>query len=453
MKTWMTKNTAVLNRRRVLRGMLAGSAVTVGLPLLDCALSENGNAFAATGASIPPRFATWFWALGLGEGDWVPKTSGTEYELPPQLEPLKPLQKKLNLFSGGQVFLDGQANNTHFTGVQGLMTGKVAGTKDYFGSLDTLVGDVIGGGTRFRSLEVACAGDPKACWSARQDSGIQPAEVSPTALYTRIFGPEFKDPNAAEFTPDPDVMLRKSVLSGITDERQDLMSRLGATDKAKLDNYFTSLRALEQKLEIQLEKPAPLAACKKPGAPRADDRQALTLAKDAMERHNLFASLFANALACGQTRVVNLAITAGMSGLRREGDSTSHHTYTHEEPVDPKLGYQVTCAWFQSLYMQALHDFAMTLDGIQEGDKTLLDRMVVFAFTDHGAPRLHSVRNYPVVTIGNGNGRMKTGMHLARPGDQVTRVGLTVQQAMGVPVSSWGAGTNRVTSPISEVLV
>ncbi len=452
MKTSMMSSMAI-TRRKALRGMLAGSAVTVGLPILDCVLNESGNAFAATGERLPARFATWFWGLGLGEGDWVPKTAGTDYELPPQLQALKPLQKKMNLFSGGQVFLDGQSNNTHFTGVQGLMTGKVSSTRDYFGSIDTLVGDVIGNGTRFRSIEVACDGDAKTSWSARQNSGPQPAEVSPTALYTRIFGPEYKDPNAAEFVPDTDVMVRKSVLTGVTDERQALMSRLGAADRAKMDNYFTSLRALEQKLAIQLEKPAPMVGCTKPAQAKNDDGHPLTLALEAMERHNIFAGLLAHALACGQTRVVNLAITQGMSGLRKEGDTTSHHTQTHEEPVDSTLGYQKNCAWFQGLYMQALADFATTFDGIKEGDKSMLDRMVIFAFTDHGAPRLHSVRNYPLMTLGTGDGRMKVGMHVPKSGDAVTRIGLTVMQAMGVPLSAWGTQSNRVTSPIAEVLV
>ncbi len=442
----------MLNRRRVLKGMMAGSAITVGLPTFDCLLNDNGNAYAATGAPLQPRFATWFWALGLGEADWRPKDAGTNYELPIQLQALKPIQKKMNLFSGGQVFLDGQSNSTHYTGVQGMMTGKVSSTGGYFGSFDTVITDLIAQGTRFRSIECTASGDPKATWSSRLDTGLQPSEVSPLALYTRIFGPEYKDPNAAEFTPDPDVMVRHSVLSAVKDEREELMRLLGASDRAKLDNYFTSLRTLEQKLAFQLQKPEPLAACTKPGVPEKEKEQALTLATDAMERHNQFAVLLAHALACGQTRSVNYAMTVGMSGLRMEGDPTNHHTYTHEEPIDPVLGYQVKSAWFQSLYMKALYDFAMTMDNIQEGDRTLLDRMVIFAYTDHGAPRLHSIRNYPVITIGSGNGRMKTGMHIPKSGDAVTRVGLTVQQAMGVPISEWGFGSNRVTSSISEVL-
>ena len=102
--------------------------------------------------------------------------------------------------------------------------------------------------------------------------------------------------------------------------------------------------------------------------------------------------------------------------------------------------------------MRALHDFIATLDSIQEGDKTMLDRMVVYAFTDHSAPRLHSLRNYPQLIIGSGGGRFKTGLHVPRQGDAATRVGLTLQIGMGVPVSAWGTGSNRVTNPISEVL-
>ncbi len=442
--------TSILARRQVLRGMLAGSAVSVGLPILDCVLNENGNAFAATGKAIPERFATWFWGCGLGEGNWVPKAAGADYELPEQLSALKPFQKRMLLFSGSNIMLDGANNNTHTTGAMGITQGDV--NKQFKASIDTIIGDHIGRGTRFRSIEVGCAGDPGATWSVREGQGRQPAEISPIKLYTRIFGPEYVDPNAGEFKPDPQVMVRHSVLSGVKDERDALNAKLGAADRAKLDNYFTSLRSLEQKLEIQLQKPDPLEACTKPAAMEGVDKGALTLATEAMARAGLFAQLLAHTLACGQTRVVNLALTQGISPLRREGESTNHHAYTHEEAIDPVLGYQVKVKWFHDQYMQALHDYLVTMDSIKEGDKSMLDRMLVFAFTDHGAPRLHSVRNYPLMFFGTANGRLKTGMHVPRPGDTTVRIGFTAQQAMGLPVSAWGEGSNRVTSPISEVL-
>jgi hypothetical protein len=443
----------VLNRRHVLRGAMAGGTLALGLPLLDCMLNENGEAFADTGKPLPTRFATWYWPHGLGEGDWVPKSAGADYELPAQCSDLKPMQKKLNFFSGGQVFRDGQPNVTHFTGVQGLMTGKVTKAGEYFGSIDTLIAENIGAQSRFRTLQVSCSGEPKASWSGTSDGGVQAAEVSPYALYMRIFGPEYRDPNAASFTPDPQVILRRSVLSGITDARNDMMRKWGAADRAKLDRYFTSVRDLEQKLDVQLQKPEPLAACTKPPEVANDDGHILTLTREALVRHDLFTQLFAHAMACDQTRVVNLAISISFSGLRRDGDPVSHHTWTHEEPPDPKTGIQPTCGWFQQAYMKALHDFAAAFDNIQEGDKTLLDRMIVFAFTDHGKPRFHSLQDMPVITLGSGNGRLKTGLHVPRQGEAVTRVSYTIQQALGVPVSAWGTGSNRITSPIPGILV
>ncbi len=439
-----------LSRRRVLRGMLAGGAVTVGLPIFDGLLNENGNAFAASGAPLPTRFASWFWPCGFSEQDWAPKTAGRDYELPRQLEALKPFKERLNLFSGSHVFLDGVANQTHFTGVQGLMTGKVTSSGDYFNSVDGVIADNIGSRSRFKSLVVVCDGDPKASWSAFA-SGKVPGEVSPMALYTRIFGPGYSDPNAATFVPDPETMVTKSVLSGISEQRADLSKSLGAADKQKLDYYFTALRSLEQQLEIQLQKPSPLEACSKPEEAK-DDGHPLFLIEEGMVRHKLFCSLMTHALACDQTRVVNLAITQGMTGLRRDGDPTSHHSYTHEEPVDPVLGYQVKVAWFQRQYFENLRDYAAMLDSVKEGDKSLLDRSILFAFTDHSAPRLHSILNYPFITIGNANGAIKTGMHFSTPGDTAARVTLTMQQAMGVHVSSWGAGSNQCNSPVSGVL-
>jgi hypothetical protein len=447
----MKPSTLTWTRRRVLRGMLAGGAVTVGLPIFDCLLNNNGTAFADTGAPLPTRFATWFWPLGLGEEDWRPKNAGADYELPPQLAVLNPFKAKLNLFSGSQVFLDGQSNNTHFTGVQGFMTGKVSNSGEYLNSMNSIISDAISGPTRFHSLEVGCDGDPKDSWTARA-SGRLPAETSPTALYTRIFGPEFVDPNASTFVPDPNIMARRSVLSGVADERAALVKRLDAADRQRLDYYFTALRSLEQKLDIQLQKPQPLPACTKPNAPSKDDGHPVQLCSDAMERHATFTSLLTLALACGQTRSVNLGITQGMSGLRKQGDPTNHHTYTHEEPIDPKMGYQLNCAWFQEQYMKALVVWAQQMDAIKEGDRTLLDRSVLFAYTDHGAARLHSVHNYPFLTIGSGNGRLKTGLHVPKPGDAATRVTYTLMLAMGVPISTFGTGSNRVTTPISEVL-
>jgi hypothetical protein len=443
-----------LSRRQVMRGMLAGSAVTVALPLLECLMNENGTAYADSGKPLTPCFGSFFFALGLAPRIWVPKDTGNKYTLPEHIKVLEPIQAKLNLYSGMQVFLDGKANQNHYTGAQCQMTGIVTRTaSEYNTSLDTLIGSQIGTRTRFRSLEVDCAADRKATWSAASSNGMNPSEISPLALYTRIFGPEFKDPNATDFVPDPSVMVYHSVLSAVAEQRHSLLREVSAADRARLDEYFSSLRELEQKLAVELEKPAPLPACTVPTRSPAADDSTDALVDQVSRRNRQFAQLIAHALACGQTQVFNLTLSGSFSPLRKAGDTSGYHQMTHEEPVDMALGYQPKCKWYAEQQMSMLRDFVQTLDSIREGSGTLLDRTVMLAFTDHGEARLHSMKNYMVFTAGSGQGRMKTGYHLRAEGDAVTRVGLTIMQAFGLPNSgSWGTESNHVTKPFTEVL-
>lgn len=442
---------AQLGRRRVLRGMLGGAAVTVALPFLDCFLDANGTAL-ADGAQLPTIFANWFFGCGLNPGRWEPKTAGKLVDLGPELEPLRPYMSKLNVFSGFKVHLDGKPAQPHITGRIGVETGIVAaaGQKASLPSVDTIVADTIGSKTRFRSLEVSCIGSRNS-ESVRAGNIINPSEVSPTALYARIFGPDFRDPNAADFVPDPKVMARQSVLSGVKDQLADIQAAVGASDKIRLDEYLTSLRQLELQLDLELQKPEPLKACSVPAKPMGElppNAEVTTMHTN----HKLFVQLIASALACGQTRVANIALTEGLSTLRKSGDAVIHHTHTHEESVDPKLGYQPNVTWFIENIMTAMADMIATFDGFREGDRTLLDRMLVWVTTETGYAKVHSTDNIPTFTIGGANGRVRTGLHIPTAGDPITRVGLTVQQAMGVPVDSWGSDTMATSRTVTEVL-
>ena len=140
------------------------------------------------------------------------------------------------------------------------------------------------------------------------------------------------------------------------------------------------------------------------------------------------------------------------STIHKLGDSSTFHTLTHEEGTDPKLGYQPTVAWFMGRVAEAYRDMLIALSSIREGGGTLLDRCIVLYSTDTGNARYHSMDNIPMMTAGGANGRLKTGTHLPAKGDPVTRVGLTVQQALGVPLSHWGNGSNQTSKPFSEVL-
>src|SRR5581483_5509336 len=102
-----------LSRRRVLRGMMSGAAVTVGLPFLDCFLDSKGVALAATSAPLPVCFGTWYYGCGFNPGRWEPKTVGPNYDFGVELQPLTPFKHKLNVYSQMSALLDGRPPAAH----------------------------------------------------------------------------------------------------------------------------------------------------------------------------------------------------------------------------------------------------------------------------------------------------------------------------------------------------
>ena len=443
---------ARIHRRSILRGMLGGSAVAMALPLLDCFLNENGTAFAATGAPLPVRFGTWHWGLGMNPQRWTPTKIGKDFDIPVEMKALEPIKNQINVFTGLKAILDGKPNLPHISGMQATRSGMIAnGGKFELPTFDVLVGDHIGNGSRFRSIEMAATGDPKHSYSYRNATSMNPAEASPIGLYTRIFGPEFQDPNAAEFKPDPKVMLRQSVLSAVKENREDFLRQLGSADQARLDEYFTSVRQLENQLELQLQKPPPAEACKVPG--KTADTAIGTEVGQVLANHKLMAQLLAMALACNQTKVFNMVYSDSASCLRMPGEQMIHHLMTHEEPIDTALGYQPRTTYFVLRSMDAWVTFVQALAAVREGDGTLLDNTLVFAHSDTEYARIHSVSGIPMMTAGKAGGRIKTGIHVSMIGDPVTRAGFTMLQAMGVPLDQWGVGSMQTSKAITEILV
>lgn len=448
----MRTATKLASRRRVLKGMLAGSAVTVGLPLLDCFLNSNGTALAATGRPLPSVYGTWCWGLGLSPGQWEPPAPGKITKMGRETAPLERFKDKINIYGGTSLVPQGKSVTVHYTGILGALTGHVLSQTDPVpASVDTIIAEQIGASTRFRSLQMVADGNARSTPSYRPGGIQQPGEPSPAAMYARIFGPEYIDPNNGDFKPDPQMMARQSVLSAIRDQSQSLEKWLGASDRARLDEYFTSLRQLEQQVDLTLQKPAPLAACSRLDAVEdvGTDKEVDT----AVATHKLHAMIAAHALACDQTRVINLAYTFGASNLYVKGNTQTHHVLTHEESVDPELGCQRQASHFSRRSMEAFADLLDALSAIREGDKTLLDRALIYGVTDSGYARTHSHDAIPQFTAGSANGRMKTGLYIVANSDPLTRVSLTVQQALGVPVGTWGVEGMQTSKTISEVMV
>jgi hypothetical protein len=440
-----------INRRTLLRGAMHGAAVSVALPLLDMFLDVHGEALAATGQRIPARFGTWIWGCGFIPQLWIPKETGTDYTMTPDLKPLEAFRKKMAVFSGYDVKLDGTPNKPHLSGCVGLRSGEVtSGQMSKLPTFDSIIGSTIGAGTRFSSVEVSPTGIQRS-YSSRGAGNVSPSETSPVALYQRIFGDGFQDPSSQKpFTPDPKTMVNKSVLSAVAEDRQRVMRMVGAADKRRLDEYFTSIRHLEDQMALQLEPPQPVENFIMPKEPESGTVDSEI--KNVMRTHKTMAGLLAVALQCDQTRLINVLFSDTTSNLRREGVSESHHGLTHGEPYDKELGYQKEVAKFAHESMIALADFFQALDSIPEGKGTLLDNMVILAHSDCSIANSHAVEGIPMIVAGNGGGKIKTGFHMTGNADPNTRMGLTLQQAMGVQTERWGLKSMDTNRTITELL-
>ena len=448
-----------IHRRTVLKGLLGGSLVNVALPFLDCMLNDHGTALAATGSALPVRFGTWYWGMGHTPGHAIadkPQTApGIEFLT--ETQALKPYASQLNFFGGFGMPLDGRSNYTHFTGWVGNRTGTIPQKEGEITNptLDLIIADEISTGTRFKTIDASSAGIARENYSARSTESRAQAEISPVALYTRLFGPEFVDPNGANFKPDPAIMLEKSVLSAFVEESQSYAKTVGAADRERLDEYFTSIRQLEKRMALQLEKPELNEACLVPKRPAELPPDRLAQAREmpnVIETHAIMAKLLAMAVACNQTKVFNMVFTDNFANVRKKGESYTHHLLTHSELIDSDLGYQPLAFSFNQQCSEALATYLETLSSIREGAGTLLDNCLIFASSETNYAKLHTIDGIPIYLAGKAGGRMKTGLHVVGGGDPITRVGFTAMKIMGVPLRNWGSKSLQTSKAISEVM-
>lgn len=443
-----------VTRRRMLRAGFRGAAVALCLPVLDMSLDLHGEAFAATGKALPVRFGTWHWGCGMNPDRWVPATTGVAWDMTPELKPLEAFRGDINIYSGYAALLDGRSNEPHLSAIWALRTGYAPKSKEDIPnpSFDYLIGRAVGGGTRFRSLDMAATGGDTDSYSTAGNNSLVSPVPTPLALYNRIFGPGFQDPNAANFTPDPETLLRQSVLSSFAEERAVLVREAGAADRLKLDAYFTSVRELEQQLSLELEKPAPAEGCAPPPRAPAESKPSTEI-EQVVASHKLMVDLTVMALQCQQTKIFNMVFSPSASTLRKAGSADTHHMLTHQEPVDEQLGYQPESTYYSQRSIEALAYLIQRLDAAKEGGKSLLENMLVYAHSDTSFAKMHSLEEMPVITVGRAGGRMKSGLHIREEGAPVSKTVLTAMQAMGMKTGAFGSDSMQTAQTVSEVLV
>ncbi|MBM4373679.1 MAG: DUF1552 domain-containing protein [Deltaproteobacteria bacterium] len=445
----MLRSQRGLSRRMLLRGLLAGGAVAVGLPALEVFLGPNGDAL-ADGSGFPTRFGWWFFGNGVHANRWVPAGNGPNYELSEQLAPLATVKDQVTVVSGLRVDLPNSV--PHGSGPAGILYGgplqKVGDSFDNstFGAptLDQVVAQAFGDATRFRSLEVAVERTTQTL-SYSGPGAPNPPEFSPAALFQRLFGPGFVEPGSEPIL-DPKLGLRRSVLDAVSEDAKSLQKYVSASDRLRLQQHYDGIRALEQQIAKLEEDPPNLASCKKPMAP-AEEYPDEGGRPQMSAIHRVHADTLAMALACDATRAFSLMFSKPVSNVLYPGASAGHHQLTHDEPGEQPEVHKIILQ-----IVTELAYFIEALRKVPEGDGTLLDHMALLALSDCSFGKSHAIDNYPLLVVGGCNGALKRGIHYHAPApESASKLGFTLLRALGIPATSFGTEKGVVMDGISEL--
>ncbi len=435
-----------IHRRTLLRGLISGAAVTIGLPFLEIFGHEKRASAAPDG--LPKRFGIFFWGNGVLPDQWVPAQTGTSYALSPTLKILEPHQAKISVVSNMKV--PGVNAVPHWSGPIGLLSGAppLASDPGEFSrpTLDQVIAEGVGADSRFRSIEAAV--QPGAMGISRNGPNSQnPAESSPAALFARVFGPEFVKPGSTPIA-NPTLDVRKSILDAVTSDARALQGVLGATDKQRLEQHLDGVRALERRIQKLKETPPNLAACNVPTPPKPD-YPANAGRPPMSEISRAMVDILAMTLACDQTRVFSLWFTHPVNNTLFAGAPAGHHQLTHDEPgAQPEVGKILGQIMTELAYLLS------AFDAVKEGDGTLLDHCAILCTSDVNYGRQHTLDDFPIVLAGSCNGALKTGQHYRAPSpDNTSKIGLSLARAMGMTMESFGVGDAKATTGLSAIEV
>jgi hypothetical protein len=435
--------TTRLSRRTVLRGL--GTAVA--LPLLDAMAPRRLRATEAT-PSAPRRMAFLYVPNGVHMEDWTPAKDGDDYELTPILQPLSELKNDVMVLSGltcDKARPNGDGAGDHARASSAFLTGaqarKTAGANFRSGvSADQLAAQKIGDQTRLASLELgieqfrgsgncdsgySCVYEHTLAW--RNPTTPLPTQVDPKEVFDRLFSENSSDPERLKRR-----RLRASVLDAVLDDAHALERTLGGADRQKLDQYLSSVRDLEERIQ-RADKlpPVTLPDGVAPPQPPAD----LT------EHLHLMGDLITLAFQTDVTRIVTFMF--GREGSDRSytmaGVREGHHTITHHQNK-PDLLAKITA--INTYHIQQFAYLLAKLKSVKEGEGTLLDNCMIAYGSAIGDGNRHNHDDLPVLLAGRGGGTLKPGRHFRVPSETpINNLWLAMLERMGVAAKQLGDST------------
>lgn len=450
----MMGNNASFSRRAALRGL----GLSLGLPLLPSLAPKTVRGANLAAGEVPRRMAFIFVPNGVHVPDWTPQRVGFDYELPFILEPLKKVRESVAVLTGlthdrGRANGDGAGDHARSASVflTGAQPRKTDGANIRSGvSVDQLGAQKIGHLTRFPSLELGCergqgAGNCDSGYSCAYSSNISWAgpsspvgkEVDPRLAFERMFaGGKKAEQDASQ---GQRLAFRRSILDYVADDAKQLQKRLGGGDQKKLDEYLTSVREIERRVELasQSSEDALVAAGVHYPTPSG-------IPGDYAEHLRLMCDMVVLAFQTDSTRIATLMFAnAGSNRPYKNLDvSDGHHELSHHGG-DAKKHAKIRK--INQFHVAQLAYLLERLRSIPEGNGNLLDHSMIVYGSGLSDGDRHNHDNLPVLLCGGGGGEITSGRHIRYEGETpMCNLFLSMLDIVGAPADWIGDSTGRL---------
>jgi Protein of unknown function (DUF1552) len=407
------------------RQFLRASGIALALPLL--------GAIPEAKAGPPKRMVFIMTNMGVIPRYFFPQKSGRDYESTPYLDLLKAHRERFTVFSGlSHPGVDGnhQAEKSFLSGAPHPASASFKNSV----SVDQLAAEHIGPQTRFNSLVLMVGKNHEGTPSTTRDGVQLPTQNSPAELYRRLFIQG--SPEEVERSID-EIRQGGSILDFVRTEARGMELNLPARDKARLDQYFSSVRELEQRLqhaEAWERKPKPATATPKPhDIPDVTEIEAQTkLMYDTMRL----------ALESDSTRIVSIYLGPLLVSPKIDGVKNQTHALTHHGNDENKIAELKKIEEVQFRCLARLLD---GLNGINEGSRTLLDNTMLLYGSNLSNANAHDTTNLPIILAGGG---FKHGQHLSfdkKNNQPLANVFVTMLQGMGIQTDMFSSSTGTMS--------
>lgn len=438
-----------MNRRTILRG----TGAVLALPLME-AMMPAGSAAAEAAQAARKRLHVIYTPNGMMMENWTPAQEGEGYTMTPILKPLEPYRDKFAVVSNldhvqAEALGDGAGDHGRCCGsyLTGMHVKKTEGADLASGiSMDQVVAKQLGELTQIPSLEMgleppslvgscdtgySCAYTNTLSWSSA--STPLPVTINPREVFERLFG----EGDSLDAKGRMAQLKRQaSILDFVAGDAKRLSDKMSTTDKKKLDEYMTSVRDIERRIQRIEKGGADVAALPSYVRPSG--------VPDGFQDHaRMMIDLMVLAAQSDLTRVNTLMLAREVSGRSYPeiGVPDAHHALSHHGN-DPEKIAKLTR--INSLHMEQIAYYVKRMSETKDGTGTLLDNTILMAGASLADPNKHEHRNLPTIVAG---GLIKGNRHLAAPKDTpMTNMMLSMMDILDVHVEKLGDSTGRLAN-------